>query len=98
MIEHVLGVLRNVRGVLCNDLGVLHNDLGVLRNDLGVSQYPGCVAKCPVCVAQCLGCGVHGVEGSWAAQEGPIELLLAKVKNASGRIGIFISIHLMLYI
>ena len=35
---------------------------------------------------------VHGVEGPWAAQEGPIELLLAKVKNASGRIGIFLRI------
>ena len=31
----------------------------------------------------------HGVFGLWAAQEGPIELLLAKVKNSSGRIGIF---------
>ena len=27
----------------------------------------------------------------WAAWEGPIELLLAKVKNASGRIGMFYS-------
>ena len=32
---------------------------------------------------------VHRVQGPWAAQEGPIERLLAKVKNASGRIGIF---------
>ena len=34
---------------------------------------------------------VHGVQDPWAAQEGTIELLLAKVKNASGRIGIFCS-------
>ena len=32
---------------------------------------------------------VHGVQGLLAAQDGPIELLLAKVQKASGRIGIF---------
>ena len=31
-----------------------------------------------------------GSGDSMAAWEGPIELLLAKVKNASGRIGIFL--------
>ena len=32
---------------------------------------------------------LHSTECTWAAKEGPIELLLAKVKNASDRIGIF---------
>ncbi len=74
VLRNVLSVLRNVHGVLRNVLGVLHNILGVLRNVLGIAQWPRCVVKCPF---------------PWAAEEGPIELLLAKVKNASGRIGIF---------
>ena len=77
-------MLRNVLGVLCNVLSVLRNDLGVLQNVLSV--------LCNVLGVLCnvLPWTVHGVNGPWAAQEGPIELLLAKVKNASGRIGIFV--------
>ena len=33
--------------------------------------------------------GVHAVHGPLVAREGPKKLLLAKVRNASGRIGIF---------
>ena len=34
--------------------------------------------------------GVHAVQGPLDAWEGPKKLLLAKVKNASSRIGIFL--------
>ena len=88
VLRKFLGMLLNDAAVLGNTLEVLRNFLSVLRNDLGVLQI-SLYSQSPV---------AHHIIFPWQKGRADPPFASAKVKNAIGRIGIFIlGIHKNFY-